>query len=47
VGSGTYLAARTVYASLFKKSPVGLHSAGIEAAIAKFLQTVAWETVQG
>ncbi|MEP7156536.1 MAG: hypothetical protein ABI905_12230 [Betaproteobacteria bacterium] len=44
---GTYLAACTVYASLFKKSPVGLaYNAGLDAATAKFLQTVAWETVQ-
>jgi hypothetical protein len=44
---GTYLAASTVYGSLFKKSAVGLqYSAGIEAETAKFLQTVAWETVQ-
>jgi len=44
---GTYLAASSVYASLFKKSPVGLqYTAEIDAATAKFLQTVAWETVQ-
>jgi len=44
---GTYLAACTVYASLFKKSPVGLkYSAGLEEATALHLQTVAWETVQ-
>ena len=44
---GTYLAASTVYASLFKKSPVGLqYTAEIEAGTTKFLQTVAWETVQ-
>ncbi len=44
---GTYLAACTVYASLFKKSPVGLrYSAGIDPDTVKHLQTVAWETVQ-
>ena len=44
---GTYLAACTVYAALFKKSPVGLtYNAGLDPATAKFLQTVAWETVQ-
>ena len=44
---GTYLAASSVYASLFKKSPVGLqYTAEIDAATAKFLQTVARETVQ-
>jgi hypothetical protein len=43
---GTYLAAATVYGSLFKKSPVGLqYTAGIEIENAKFLQTIAWETV--
>ena len=45
--AGTYLAAATVYASLFKKSPVGYgYTAGLDAELAKFLQTVAWETVQ-
>ena len=45
--AGTYLAACTVYASLFKASPVGLgYTAGLGAHTAKFLQTVAWETVQ-
>ena len=44
---GTYLAACTVYASLFKKSPVGLkYTAGLDEATAKLLQTAAWETVQ-
>lgn len=44
---GTYLAACTVYASLFKKSPVGLkYTAGLDEGTANFLQTVAWETVQ-
>ena len=45
--AGTYLAACTVYASLFKQSPEGLaYSASLDAATAAFLQTVAWETVQ-
>jgi hypothetical protein len=45
--AGTYLAACTVYASLFKKSPVGLkYTAGLGTNTAHFLQTVAWETVQ-
>ncbi len=44
---GTYLAACTTYAALFKKSPVGLsYHAGLDAAVARHLQTVAWETVQ-
>jgi hypothetical protein len=44
---GTYLAAATVYAALYKKSPVGnAYTAGIDADTAKFLQTVAWDTVQ-
>jgi hypothetical protein len=44
--AGTYLAANTVYASLFRKSPVGLkYTAGLDEGTAKFLQTVAWETV--
>jgi hypothetical protein len=44
---GTYLAACTLYTSLFKKSPMGLqYTPGIEVENAKFLQTVAWETVQ-
>jgi hypothetical protein len=45
--AGTYLATCTVYASLFKKSPVGLsYTAGLDGEQAKALQTVAWETVQ-
>ena len=44
---GTYLAACTTYAALFKKSPVGLsYLAGLDAAVARHLQTVAGETVQ-
>lgn len=45
--AGTYLAACAVYASIFRKSPVGLpYTAGLEPGIATFLQTVAWDTVQ-
>jgi hypothetical protein len=45
---GTYLAAATVFAALQQQSPVGnTYTAGIDAATARFLQTVAWETVQG
>ena len=44
---GTYLAACTTYSAIFKKSPVGLsYHAGLDAAVARHLQTVAWETVQ-
>jgi hypothetical protein len=44
---GTYLAANVVYASLFKKSPVGNgYTAGLDPAMAKHLQTVAWDTVK-
>ena len=45
--AGSYLAACTTYAALFKKSPVGLkYTAGLDAATATYLQTVAWATVQ-
>ncbi len=45
--AGTYLAANTLYAALFKRSPVGLkYAAGLDDATAKHLQTVAWDTVQ-
>ena len=45
--AGTYLAAATVYAALFKKSPEGLkYTAGLDEDTAKLLQRVAWETVQ-
>ncbi len=44
---GTYLAANVVYASLFRKSPVGNgYTAGLDPVVAKHLQTVAWETVR-
>jgi len=45
--AGTYLAASTLYAALFRKSPVGLkYTAGLDESSAKLLQTAAWETVQ-
>jgi hypothetical protein len=45
--AGTYLAACTVFAALTKKSPVGsTYHAGLDADLAKFLQAIAWETVQ-
>jgi hypothetical protein len=45
--AGTYLAAATLYASLFRKSPVGLtYAAGLDDASVSLLQAVAWETVQ-
>jgi hypothetical protein len=45
--AGTYLAAATVYASLFRKSPVGLkYGAGLDEATVAHLQSVAWDTVQ-
>jgi len=45
--AGTYLAACVVFASLTGKSPVGnSYVAGIDPPTAKFLQEVAWATVQ-
>ncbi|MFO1110662.1 MAG: hypothetical protein U1E61_15895 [Bradyrhizobium sp.] len=45
--AGTYLAACVTFAALTGKSPVGnAYLAGIDAPTAKFLQEVAWETVQ-
>jgi hypothetical protein len=45
--AGTYLAACTVYAALFQRSPVGLkHAAGLDASTADFLQGVAQDTVE-
>jgi hypothetical protein len=45
--AGTYLATCVVFASLTGRSPVGNpYTAGIDVPTAKFLQTVAWETVQ-
>jgi hypothetical protein len=45
--AGSYLAACTTYAALFKASPVGMkYTAGLDPAVAQHLQAVAWETVQ-
>ena len=45
--AGTYLAAATIYASVYGKSPVGLkYTGGLDAPTARFLQEVAWETVR-
>lgn len=44
---GTYLAANVVYASLFRKTPVGNgYTAGLDPAAAKHLQSAAWDTVR-
>ncbi len=45
--AGTYLAACTVLASLYQTNPEGnSYAAGLDAATAKFLQTIAWQTAQ-
>ncbi len=45
--AGTYLAVCTAYATLYRKSPVGLgYTAGLDKDLATLLQTAAWETVQ-
>jgi len=45
--AGTYLAACTVYATLFRKSPEGLkYTAGLSPEVAGPLQTGAWEAVR-
>jgi len=45
--AGTYLAACTAYAALFRKSPVGLsYTAGLSTELAALLQASAWEAVQ-
>ena len=45
--AGTYLAAATSYAAMFRQSPVGLaYTAGLDVATAKALQEAAWATVQ-
>jgi hypothetical protein len=37
----------TVYATIFRKSPVGSpFTGGLDRDLATFLQTMAWETVQ-
>jgi hypothetical protein len=44
--AGTYLAAATTYAALWKKSPVDIkYTAGLDPELAAFLRAVAWETV--
>lgn len=44
--AGTYLAACVVYASVYGESPVGLaYDAGLPAADAARLQSIAWKTV--
>ncbi|MBN8921077.1 MAG: hypothetical protein J0H62_10530 [Rhizobiales bacterium] len=45
--AGSYLAAATVYTTLYRKSPEGnAFTDGVPRETAQFLQTVAWETVQ-
>ncbi len=45
--AGTYLAAATVYATLYRQSPVELtYTAGLDPGLAMLLRTVAWETVR-
>jgi hypothetical protein len=45
--AGTYLAACTVYATLFGKSPVGnAYTAGLPPDVAAHLQATAWDTVK-
>lgn len=46
--AGTYLAALTIYASIFNRSPLGLASGEeLDAETSTFLQNIAWETVEG
>jgi hypothetical protein len=43
---GAYLAAATVYATLFERSPEGLGFAfGVDAEVAAFLQRIAWQAL--
>jgi hypothetical protein len=45
--AGTYLAACTVLASVYKINPIGSkYLAGLSPEVAKHLQTIAWETSQ-
>jgi len=45
---GTYLAAATIYASIFQASPVGnTYKFGIEKGVREKLQRIAWETYLG
>jgi hypothetical protein len=42
---GTYLAAATIYTSIFQTSPVGnTYEFGLESEVRKKLQRIAWET---
>jgi len=44
--AGAYLAAATIYAALFERSPEGLsYTFGIDEQDAAFLQRIAWQTV--
>ena len=44
--AGTYLAALTIYASIFNQSPLGYAAGeGLDTETSTFLQEVAWETV--
>jgi len=46
--AGTYLAACTFFAALYRQSPEGLdYDAGLGRETATYLQQVAWKTVQG
>lgn len=45
--AGTYLAAATIYSAIYRKPvPAGHASEGLSPDTAKFLQSVAWDTVQ-
>ncbi|HEY8612936.1 MAG TPA: DUF4886 domain-containing protein [Roseomonas sp.] len=45
--AGTYLAAATTYAAIFGTTPEGnRYTANLDADTARFLQTVAWQTVR-
>jgi len=45
--AGSYLAAATIYAALWRKSPVGLgYYDALDPKIAQFLQETAWEAVR-
>ena len=46
--AGTYLGACVSLATLYKTNPEGnTYTAGLDPAVAKYLQSVAWRTVQG
>lgn len=45
--AGTYLAAATVYATLYGRSPVGLgYTAGLDAELVSLLQNAAWDATR-